>query len=139
LVSFTGAKVQWNTGECKIHNPETNRDLYLDFVVEYQNKLLAIEVDGEQHFADSVYFRSLAKYQQARDAYKMLVAWDRGWAIVRLHTSLVADSGSDWKLGLKWALENTPAGDCTYLSSWTIWCVLTATSPTWLQNQSAYL
>uniref|UniRef100_A0A6C0JUD1 Treble clef zinc finger domain-containing protein n=1 Tax=viral metagenome TaxID=1070528 RepID=A0A6C0JUD1_9ZZZZ len=73
-----GAAFDW----CR--NPVTNRHLPFDFVIKSLMKI--IECDGDHHFIDLPYYNNSDHGQkQERDLYKIKMAKENGYSMVRLY------------------------------------------------------
>lgn len=77
-----------------------------DFVIE-DNKLI-IELDGKQHFEDVWNWQSASENLE-RDVYKMKIAVENGYSIVRLLQEDVLYNRHDWKTKLKLAIKKYDA------------------------------
>jgi very-short-patch-repair endonuclease len=83
------AKYEWSKNE------DTNRHLPFDFVIE--DYKLIIEIDGNQHFEDIKHFKNNFKENQERDKYKMKVANEKGYSIIRILQEDIYFNKYDWK------------------------------------------
>ncbi|MDD4931364.1 MAG: hypothetical protein PHG66_04455 [Candidatus Colwellbacteria bacterium] len=76
-------------------NPDTKGQLRFDILIP-QYKLI-IECDGPQHFYDQYFWNSLASDVRDRDLYKMKLAIENGYYILRLNQNDVIKNNIDWK------------------------------------------
>jgi very-short-patch-repair endonuclease len=90
-------KVDW----CK--NFQTNRYFPFDFcLILYK---IIIELDGRQHFQDMEYWYSSADDVQDRDKYKMRMAKENGYSVIRISQEDVWKDKYDWQNDLLGAIE----------------------------------
>lgn len=80
-------------------NPETNRFLPFDFVISIGNTKIIIELDGPQHFVQISNWGNVEN-NQARDIYKMNLAKENGYRMIRILQEDVFFNRYDWKLEL---------------------------------------
>lgn len=83
-------------------NEETNRKLPFDFVIE--NKKIIIELDGIQHFEQVSNWKS-PSITQERDKYKMKVANEQKYTVIRIFQEDVYKDTFEWQEKLKEAIE----------------------------------
>ena len=76
---------------CK--NTDTNRDLPFDFCIP--DLKLIIEIDGEQHFKQ-VWNWKAPELQQERDVYKMNLALEKGYTIIRIYQPDIYSNKNNW-------------------------------------------
>lgn len=76
-------------------NPNTNRYLPFDLVVE--DLKLIIEVDGDQHFKYVSLFDNDIERNQNRDLFKMKMALENGYSIIRIVQRAIFYNLFDWK------------------------------------------
>jgi hypothetical protein len=84
-------------------NPETNKHLPFDFVIEDQKVI--IELDGVQHFRQVANWQSPEETQE-RDRYKEERAIENGYSLIRLYQEDVFYDKTDWKDLLEKAINN---------------------------------
>ena len=80
-------RFQW----CK--NPETKRILPFDFCIP--DLKLIIEIDGRQHF-EQVWNWKAPELQQERDVFKMNLALDNGYTIIRIYQPDIYLNRDNW-------------------------------------------
>lgn len=102
-----GAKFEW----CR--NPENN--YYLPFDFEIIGYKLLIELDGDQHFTDSIIFEKSSDENVFRDIYKMKQAVENGYSIIRLSQYHVYYDLIDWKNKLKSLIKVYNEPDVFYI------------------------
>ena len=90
-------KVDW----CK--NSQTNRYFPFDFCLTLYK--IIIELDGRQHFQDMEYWYSSADDIQDRDKYKMRMAMENGYSIIRISQKDVWKDTYDWQSDLLEAIK----------------------------------
>jgi Marseilleviridae restriction endonuclease len=93
------AKFDW----CK--SKEANNHLPFDFCIN--DLKLIISLDGDQHFRQVLNWKS-EKYAQERDVYKMILALDNGYSIIRLYQDDVWRDRQNWEIKLQKLIENIP-------------------------------
>ena len=76
---------------CK--NPETNRILPFDFCIP--DLKLIIEIDGDQHFTQVSNWKP-PELQQERDVFKMNLALDNGYTIIRIYQPDIYLNRDNW-------------------------------------------
>lgn len=76
-------------------NPNTGKYLPFDLVVE--DLKLIIEVDGDQHFKYISHFKNDIEKNQNRDLFKMKMALENGYSIIRIVQKPVYYDLFDWK------------------------------------------
>jgi very-short-patch-repair endonuclease len=89
------AKFEWSK------NNDTNAYFRYDFCIEYYK--LIIEIDGIQHFKNIIHWKNDYKENQSRDKYKMEIALNEGYSIIRILQEDIYKNKFDWKKEL---LEN---------------------------------
>lgn len=101
-------KFEW----CK--NPETNKYLPFDFVIE--NYKIIIELDGTQHFEQIFVWQAPEKIQK-RDVYKMIKALENRYSIIRLLQTDVFSDKNDWNKKLLQSIKQYIIPQCIYLDN----------------------
>lgn len=96
LIIYHNINRQFRTDWCK--NPDTNRHLPFDFVLEDQK--IIIELDGPQHFVQVSTWKS-PEEQTKSDQYKEKSANENGYSIIRLLQEDVLHDRYDWLTELK--------------------------------------
>ena len=99
-------------GWCK--NPETNRHLPFDFVIEEYKTI--VELDGLQHFMQVLDWASPEKTRK-NDVYKMKQALKNGYSIIRLLQEDVWKDKNDWKEHLIKKIKDYNEPKCIYLDN----------------------
>ena len=74
-------------------NPETNRILPFDFCIP--DLKLIIEIDGLQHFEQVSNWKP-PELQQERDVFKMNLALDNGYTIIRIYQPDIYLNRNNW-------------------------------------------
>ena len=94
IEKFSKEKVQREAKFKWCNNPETNKQLPFDFLIE-ELKII-IELDGAQHFRQVSNWKS-PEITQERDKYKMTQANEQGYTVIRLLQEDVWDDKTNWK------------------------------------------
>lgn len=76
-------------------NPETGKHFLFDFCIP--SLKIIVEVDGPQHFRDMPRWHSSVKNNRERDIYKMKMANDNGYSVIRIVQDDVWRDTYDWK------------------------------------------
>jgi very-short-patch-repair endonuclease len=97
---------------CK--NPFTNKYLPFDFVLNAYN--IIIEVDGRQHFMKVLNWTDL-EITRNRDIYKMKLALENGYTIIRIPQEDIQHNLKNWKNKLKNAVKLHDITKIIYLTS----------------------
>ncbi len=65
---------------CGCINPKTGRELYYDFVIEYGNELIFVEIQGKQHYQPVDFFggEEAYEYNAYKDEIKKVYAEENG-------------------------------------------------------------
>lgn len=93
---FPQIKTQYKPEWCR--NIETNQFLPFDFCIE--SLKIIIELDGPQHFIQVGKWKC-PEEQQKRDFYKMNLALNRGYSIIRLlQTEVISNKITSWQKDL---------------------------------------
>ncbi len=90
-------KFEWCMGEKKKHFP-------FDFIIP--DKMIIIELDGEQHFKDIKIWTSSHEEQRMRDVFKMNAANLNKYCVIRLLQTDVLTNKRNWKELLDNAIMN---------------------------------
>jgi len=89
LIFISQGKFEW----CR--NSLTNNYFPFDFCLRNYNIIL--EIDGQQHFDDIKHWDSSSDKVSSRDVYKMKVALDNGYSMVRMVQEEIWDNKIVWK------------------------------------------
>ena len=92
---------QFKTLWCQ--NPETNRFLPFDFLIESLN--LIIELDGPQHFRQVLNWKNPVATRKG-DIYKMKQALLNGYSVIRILQEDVWQDQNNWETNLKSAIQD---------------------------------
>lgn len=95
-------------------NPDTGRHLPFDIAIP--SLKLIIELDGRQHYLVKHGWPSPVPMQQ-RDAYKMQLAINRGWTVIRVVQESVWWDRDDWEIRLLPHLRQHQKPRCVLLDS----------------------
>lgn len=79
-----------------LKNIFTNQNFSFDFLINFGNVNIIIELDGEQHFRDIEYFNTSSTKIRKRDIYKMRMANLNGYYVIRLLQDDVSYDKNNW-------------------------------------------
>ncbi len=107
VMIYPDIKTQIRFDWCR--NPETNFTLPFDFVLE--EKKIIIELDGAQHFKQVLNWGSFEETYK-RDVYKMKIANQQGYSIIRIFQEDVYRNKIEWKKLLCESIETIFKNNC---------------------------
>lgn len=81
-----------------------NKCLEFDFLID--DLKVIIELDGEQHFKNNNYFKTMVTNVVNNDVYKMICALNNGYSVVRLTQTDVRNNKNNWSSQLTKILQN---------------------------------
>lgn len=78
-------------------NEETNAYCRYDMVLHFPEKNIILEIDGRQHFQDVKHWNSSVEENRKQDIFKMLLASEHGYYIVRIFQEEIWDDAYSWR------------------------------------------